>query len=123
MIDLDALVSLRAVDAHGSVVAAAAALGFTPSAISQQVKRLERQAGVALLERVGRGVMLTEQGRQLVDHGARLLTDLEEIEAGLHRSTSTVAGRIRLAAFSTALRGLVTPALPPQLADHPETQV
>ena len=123
MIDLDALVSLRAVDAHGSVVAAAAALGFTPSAISQQVKRLERQAGVALLERVGRGVMLTEQGRQLVDHGARLLTDLEEIEAGLHRSTSTVAGRIRLAAFSTAMRGLVAPALPALLADHPELHV
>ena len=51
MIDLAALSSLRAVDTHGSVVAAADALGFTPSAVSQQVKRLERQTNVALLER------------------------------------------------------------------------
>ena len=56
MIDLAALTSLRAVDLNGSVVGAADALGFTPSAVSQQVKRLERQTGVELLERVGRGV-------------------------------------------------------------------
>ena len=74
MIDLAALTSLRAVDTHGSVVAAADALGFTPSAISQQVKRLEKQAGVPLLERVGRGVMLTDHGRHLVDDGSRLLS-------------------------------------------------
>lgn len=123
MIDLEGLISLRAVDAHGSVVAAATALGFTPSAVSQQVKRLERQAGVALLERVGRGVMLTEQGRHLVDQGARLLTDLEEIEASLHRSANTVAGPLRLAAFSTAMRGLVAPALPALLATYPDLQV
>ena len=72
MIDLAALASLRAVDTHGSVVAAADALGYTPSAVSQQVKRLERQAGVPLLERVGRGVMLTGPGRHLVDAGSRL---------------------------------------------------
>ena len=59
MIDLAALTSLRAVATHGSVIAAADVLGYTPSAVSQQVKRLEKQAGVPLLERVGRGVMLT----------------------------------------------------------------
>lgn len=109
MIDLIALTSLRAIDTHGSVVAAADALGFTPSAVSQQVKRLERQTGVPLLERVGRGVMLTDHGRQLVDAGARLLADLEEVEAGLHRRAGTVAGHLRLTAFSTAMRGLVAP--------------
>src|SRR3954447_25655150 len=85
MIDLAALASLRAVDAHGSVVAAADALGFTPSAVSQQVKRLEKQTGVPLLERVGRGVMLTDHARHLVDAGGRLLADLEEVESTLHR--------------------------------------
>src|SRR6188472_4676673 len=85
MIDLGALTALRAVDTHGSVVAAADALGFTPSAISQQVKRLERQTNVPLLERVGRGVMLTREGRHLVDAGSRLLADLETIESGLHQ--------------------------------------
>ena len=74
MIDLPALASLRVVASHGSVVAAADALGFTPSAVSQQVKRLERQTGVPLLERVGRGVMLTRHGRHLVEEGSRLLT-------------------------------------------------
>jgi DNA-binding transcriptional LysR family regulator len=111
MIDLPALASLRAVASHGSVVAAAEALGFTPSAVSQQVKRLERQTGVPLLERVGRGVMLTRHGRHLVDEGSRLLTDLEQVEAGLHRQAGTVAGHLRVAAFSTAMRGLVAPAL------------
>ena len=120
MIDLASLVSLRAVDRHGSVIAAAEMLGFTPSAVSQQVKRLERQVGVPLLERVGRGVMLTGPGRQLVDDGSRLLGDLERIEAGLHRTAGTVAGHLRLAAFSTAVRGLVAPALRPLLDAHPD---
>ena len=120
MIDLASLVSLRAVDRHGSVIAAAEMLGFTPSAVSQQVKRLERQVGVPLLERVGRGVMLTGPGRQLVDDGSRLLGDLEQIEAGLHQTAGTVSGRLRLAAFSTAVRGLVAPALRPLLDAHPD---
>lgn len=117
MIDLTALTALRAVSTHGSVVGAADALGFTPSAVSQQVKRLERQTGVPLLERVGRGVMLTRHGRHLVDAGGRLLTDLEEIESGLHRQAGAVAGRLRVAAFSTAMRGLVAPVVR-ELRDH-----
>ncbi len=120
MIDLAALTSLRAVDEHGSVVAAAAALGYTPSAVSQQVKRLERQTGVALLERVGRGVMLTRHGRHLVEEGSRLLRDLEAVEAGLHRRAGAVVGRLRLSAFSTAVRGLVAPAVRRLLTAHPD---
>ncbi len=123
MIDLVALDSLRAVDAHGSVVAAADALGFTPSAVSQQIKRLEKQTGVPLLERVGRGVMLTRHGRHLVEQGTRLLSDLEELQSGLHQQAGTVAGHVRLAAFSTAMRGLIAPALPPVLAAHPGLRV
>jgi DNA-binding transcriptional LysR family regulator len=123
MIDLVALGALRAVGTHGSVVAAADALGFTPSAVSQQVKRLERQTGVPLLERVGRGVMLTGHGRHLVEEGTRLLAGLEELQAGLHQQAATVAGHVRLTAFSTAVRGLVAPALPPVLAAHPALRV
>src|ERR1700721_404417 len=113
MIDLVALGALRAVGTHGSVVAAADALGFTPSAVSQQIKRLERQTGVPLVERVGRGVMLTRHGRHLVEQGTRLLSDLEELQSGLHRQAGTVAGHVRMAGFSTAMRGLIAPALPP----------
>lgn len=123
MIDLDALASLRAVALHGSVVGAAEALGFTPSAVSQQIKRLERSSGVPVLERVGRGVLLTRHGRHLVEHGTRLLADLEALEAGLHRQAETVAGEVRLSVFSTAARGLVAPVLPAVLAAHPALQV
>src|ERR1700678_3189868 len=136
MIDLVALDALRAVDSRGSVVAAADALGFTPSAVSQQIKRLERQTGGPLLEGVGRGVMLTRHGRHLVEQGARLLSDLEELQSGLHEQAGTVAGhgrlaafstaqrgQVRRAAFSTAMRGRVAPALPPVLAAHPGLRV
>ncbi|MBZ5736649.1 LysR family transcriptional regulator [Nocardioides mangrovi] len=123
MIDLAALSSLRAVDTHGSVIAAAHALGFTPSAVSQQIKRLEKQTGVPLLERVGRGVILTGHGRHLVDAGARLLTDLEEVESGLHDRAGTVAGHLRVTAFSTAMRGLVAPVVRDLLAAHPALSV
>src|SRR6202453_763011 len=123
MIDLVALDSLRAVESHGSVVAAAEPIGFTPSSVSQQIKRLERQTGVPLLERVGRGVMLTRHGRHLVEQGTRLLSDLEELQSGLHEQAGTVAGHVRLAAFSTAMRGLVAPALPPVLRAHPHLRV
>ncbi|MEO6511146.1 MAG: LysR family transcriptional regulator [Nocardioides sp.] len=120
MIDLAALASLRAVATHGSVVSAADSLGYTPSAVSQQVKRLERQTGVPLLERVGRGVMLTDHGRHLVDAGTRLLSDLEAVEAGLHQRASAVAGRLRVTAFSTAMRGLVAPAVAGLRAAYPD---
>lgn len=120
MIDLDALSGLQAVATHGSVVAAATATGYTPSAISQQVKRLERQTGVPLLERVGRGVMLTSHGQHLVDAGQRVLADLEELEADLQRRAGVVAGRVRLAAFSTAMRGLIAPVARDLRDRHPD---
>ena len=120
MIDLAALGSLQAVATHGSVVGAADALGFTPSAVSQQVKRLEKQTGVPLLERVGRGVMLTDHGRHLVDAGARLLADLEQVESGLHQRAGAVSGHLRLTAFSTAMRGLVAPVVRDLRDAHPD---
>jgi DNA-binding transcriptional LysR family regulator len=123
MIDLTALSALRAVANRGSVAGAADSLGFTPSAVSQQVKRLEQQTGVPLLERVGRGVMLTDHGHYLVEHGGRLLTAMEEIESGLRRQASGVSGRIRLTAFSTAMRGLVAPIVGDLRTKHPDLEV
>ncbi|MCW2774929.1 MAG: LysR family transcriptional regulator [Nocardioides sp.] len=120
MIDLAGLSSLQAVATHGSVVGAADALGFTPSAVSQQVKRLEKQTGVPLLERVGRGVILTDHGRHLVDAGARLLADLEQVESGLHQRAGAVSGHLRLTAFSTAMRGLVAPVVRDLRDTHPD---
>jgi molybdate transport repressor ModE-like protein len=119
MIDLTALGSLEAVHRHGSVVGAARALGFTPSAVSQQIKRLERQSGVPLLERVGRGVVLTGQGRLLVEQGTRLRDQLERLETDLHASAGAVTGELAVAGFSTAVRGLVGPVAGRLRAEHP----
>src|SRR5690554_1145292 len=119
MIDLDALAALRAVSATGSVVAAGASLGFSPSAVSQQVKRLERQLGLPLLERVGRGVVLTAAGRHLVEAGGALLSHLEQLESALHGEAGRVFGTVRVAAFSTSTRGLLGPAARTLADTHP----
>lgn len=122
MIDLDAVLSLRSVATQGSVVAAAATLGYTPSAVSQQIKRLERETGVALLERAGRGVVLTDAGTRLVVESAPILADLERLRADLQvaaHEPGPVVGEVRLAAFSTVVRGLVVPMLAELAVRHP----
>ena len=127
MIDLEAVVALRAVATNGSVAAAADALGFTPSAVSQQIKRLERGTRIVLLERVGRGVVLTDAGRHLVTSSSTVLADLERIEADLHLAGSSaerrVTGEVRIGAFSTAVRGILTDVLPRLRAQHPDLRV
>lgn len=109
MIDLVGLRALLAVEAGGSVASAAQTTGYTPSAVSQQVKRLERDLGVALLERVGRGVVLTDEGRRLARHGQEALDRLEGLVTGVRDQDGPPTGTVRLAAFSTAVRGLVAP--------------
>ncbi|GAA2127717.1 LysR family transcriptional regulator [Nocardioides bigeumensis] len=121
--DLTALRSLDAVHEHGSVVGAAEALGYTPSAVSQQIKRLERQSGVPLLERVGRGVILSGAGRILVAEGARITADLERLETDLHAHAGGVAGQLDLIGFSTAMRGLVGPVAAALMRDHPSLRI
>jgi DNA-binding transcriptional LysR family regulator len=109
MIDLQGLRALVAVDRGGSVAAAASRLGYTPSAVSQQVKKLERDLGAALLERRGRGVLLTERARVLVSAGADLLDGLERLESVAAAPRQTAP--LRVASFSTATRGLLAPLI------------
>ncbi|MGL4743713.1 MAG: LysR family transcriptional regulator [Dermatophilaceae bacterium] len=124
MIAVEHLVTLSAVRRTGSIIGAAAELGYTPSAVSQQVKRLERRVGGSVLDRVGRGVVLTELGRHLVDEGAEVVARLETLESGLGRVTGgPVTGAVRLVGFSTAVRGLVAPALRRLRADEPGIEV
>jgi DNA-binding transcriptional LysR family regulator len=110
MIDVQALRSLIAVRECRTVVAAASALGYTPSAVSQQLKRLERQTGAPVLERSGRTVFLSEHGTALAERAERLIAELEELQH-LPAPEAEVTGRLRIAAFSTSLRGLLIPAL------------
>jgi DNA-binding transcriptional LysR family regulator len=120
MIDLVALRSLLALEDHGTVSAAAQATGYTPSAVSQQIKRMERDLGVVLLERVGRGVVLTDPGRLLVEHGRGILRHLEAAMSGLRADEGDPRGPLRIAAFSTAVRGLVAPLVADLLRSAPE---
>jgi DNA-binding transcriptional LysR family regulator len=123
MMDLAALRSLEAVHLHGSVVAAAQALGYTPSAVSQQIKRLERQSGVELLERVGRGVVLSGPGRLLVEQGSRIAAELERLETDLHAHAGEVVGDLALVGFSTSMRGLIGPVAADLTAAHPGLRI
>lgn len=111
MIDLVALRSLKAIDVHGSVVGAAEALGYSPSAISQQIKRLDKHFGLPSLEKFGRGIMLTEHGRRLAEQGASLLAQVELLEAGVQAEGGKPSGAVRISAHSTACRGLLAPML------------
>ena len=111
MIDLGALRALIAVRDHGSIVAAASALDFTPSAVSQQIKKLERQSRSPMLERVGRSVILTERGRLLAERGTRLLADLEQVENLAIGGAEELRGTFRIASFSTASGGILAPLL------------
>lgn len=111
MIEIAALRALVAVEQQGSVVAASEAMGFSPSAVSQQIKKLEKQSGVTVLERHGRGVLLTDRGMALAEYGRRILGELEELQATLLADPAKPSGVLRLVAFSTACRGLVGPML------------
>jgi DNA-binding transcriptional LysR family regulator len=123
MIDLGSLRSLIAVRDHGSVVAAAEALGYTPSAVSQQIKRLEQHSRAPMLERVGRGVILTDKGRLLAERGTQLFADLEEVENLALDGADALHGTFRLASFTTASRGLVAPLLARLAQSAPGLQI
>lgn len=94
MLDVEKLVVLRAVVAQGSIAAAGRELGYTRSAISQQVSALERAAGTALLVRNGNSFTITPVCRQLLEHTERILVELRAAEATLRRTTGDVSGTL-----------------------------
>jgi DNA-binding transcriptional LysR family regulator len=123
MLDTRRLLVLREVAAHGSVSGAAEALGYTPSAVSQQLNALEREAGRALIERRGRGIALTETARLLLPHAHDVLAALERADATLARTASELTGTVRLASFPTATRALLPEALAGLRETHPRLRV
>jgi DNA-binding transcriptional LysR family regulator len=123
MLNLERLRALHAVATHGSLNAAADALNVTPSAVSQQLGKLEEEVGERLLERRGRGIGLTDAATLLSSHAARAFSVLAQAEAELDARRSAVAGRLTVAAFATAARGLATAALQQLGAAHPALEV
>ena len=110
MIDMRRLRVLHAVSAYGSVTAAAAALGYSAPAVSQQLAALEREVGMRLTERAGRGLELTPAAMILVGHTDALLARLEAAESDLAALRDQVAGRVTLTAFPSAAASFVSAA-------------
>ncbi|GAA1195541.1 DNA-binding transcriptional LysR family regulator [Kitasatospora gansuensis] len=123
MMDLGRLRALHAVAVHGSVGGAAAALGFTPSAISQQIAKLERETRTVLLERQGRGVALTDAARALADTAQQVLALVEQAEVTLEEQRGEAVGRLVVAAFATGARGILPGALAELRERCPELDV
>src|SRR5690349_1935689 len=124
MLDLRRLRLLRELHARGTMHGAAKALGYTPSAISQQLAVLEREAGAQLLERTGRNVRLTDAGQALVRHAAVLLDGLEAAEAEVAAiAAGHPAGVVRVSAFQSAFLRIVAPAVAALAESHPGVRV
>ena len=97
--DITRLRTLRELARCRTMAAAAESLHLTPSAVSQQVSQLEREADMALIERRGRGVVLTPAGERLVAHAERILMVLDEARSELALLRGEIAGELRVAAF------------------------
>lgn len=103
---------LAAVSDRGGVVAAAEMLHLTPSAVSQQLVRLERDAGVSLVDRSRRQARLTVAGEQLADRGRRIASELLSAEADVAQWFGASGTTVVVAAFSTAIKRLLAPLVP-----------
>ena len=119
MIDVRKLRLLLELSRRGTITAVADALAYTPSAVSQQLAALEREAGVPLLDRVGRRVALTPAGAVLARYAESVVAVLEEASAALAATRTRLTGPLRIGAFPTAVRTLLAPALVTLGHDHP----
>jgi DNA-binding transcriptional LysR family regulator len=116
MLDVHRLRLLREFAERGTIAATATALGYTPSAVSQQLSALEREAGAALLDRSARSAELTDAGRRLVAHAGEILALIEAAEADM--SAQQPVGRVAISAFPTAAVAFA-PALTRTVRAHP----
>lgn len=123
MIDVRRLRLLRELDNRGTVAATATALHLTPSAVSQQLAALAREAGVPLLDPVGRRVRLTPAARVLLRHADEIFAQLERAEADLAAFDEGRLGEVTIAAFSTAITGIVAPAIQELRITHPGLRI
>ncbi|MFJ8628479.1 LysR family transcriptional regulator [Kitasatospora sp. NPDC093550] len=119
MLDVRRLRLLRELAHLGTIAAVAEALSFSPSAVSQQLSVLEKEAGVPLLERTGRRVALTPAGRNLVRHAESVLALLEQAGAELAHAKRGLAGPLRIGTYPSAARAIIPAVLGELAAWHP----
>jgi len=123
MLDVPRLRVLDAVARHGSVTAAARELNYSQPSVSHHLGRLEAETGAQLLQRVGRGVRLTPAGELLADRAAEILGRIDAADAELSAHVGLTAGRVRLAAFASAIGSLVPDAVATLAQRHPGLQI
>src|SRR5689334_10597147 len=123
MLDVVRLRVLAAVARHGSVTEAARALGYAQPSVSHHLARLEAETGSRLVQRVGRGVRLTDAGRTLAERAEEILGRIDAAEAELAAHTGLRAGRVRLAAFPSALGTFVPLAAAAFAEAHPDVEL
>ncbi len=123
MLDVRRMRVLLEVARQGSMSAAADALNYTPSAVSQQIATLERESGVALVERGPRSITLTEAGRALADHAEIVLARLEIAEMEVREIAGLHGGRLRLATFRTAGETIMAEAITRFHRRHPKVEL
>lgn len=120
VLDLRRLRFLREFEERGTLAAVAAALGYSPSAVSQQLTLLEKEIGTRLFEKAGRGVRLTDAGQLLAQHARVLLSAAEAAEADLAALSGEVRGMVRAGGLQSAARRLLIPAVARMMVDHPQ---
>src|SRR5881392_4207803 len=123
MLDVKRMRILKEVADRGSFSAAAEALSYTQSAVSQQIAALEREAGTQLVTRGSRGIRLTEAGEALVRHADAILTRLADAEAELEAIAGLRGGRLRMAAFPTVGATLMPLAIATFRERHPDVEL
>ena len=123
MLDVTRLRVIDALGRLGSVTAAAKELHYTQPTVSHHLARLEAETGAQLLQRVGRGIRLTESGRLLADRAAEILGRIDAVDAELAAHVGLSAGRIRLAGFSSAIGSLVPRAAALLAGKHPDLEI
>ena len=123
MLDVRRMRVLREVAIRGSFSAAAEALSFTQSAVSQQIAALEREAGTTLVQRSARGVRLTQAGEAVVRHAEAIMARLAEAEAELEAIAGLRGGRLRMASFESAGSSLMPLAIAAFRERHPAVEL
>jgi molybdate transport repressor ModE-like protein len=123
MLDVARLRVIDAVARHGSVTAAARELSYSQPSVSHHLARLEAETGAQLLQRVGRGIRLTQAGQLLADRAAEIIGRMDAAEAELSAHVGLTAGRVRLAGFSSAIGALVPRAAATLAREHPGLEI
>jgi DNA-binding transcriptional LysR family regulator len=123
MLDVTRLRVIDAVARRGSVTSAARELHYSQPSVTHHLARLEAETGAQLLQRVGRGIRLTQAGQLLADRAAEIIGRIDAADAELSAHVGLTAGRVRLAGFSSAIGSLVPRAVAELASSHPGLQI